>query len=63
MLIARNHDSIINHMGSFPLIKNQNQMSIPAASFHAYSHENKNRKDNREKRRFATVISETVHEG
>ena len=34
MLIARNHDSIIKHMIIFPLIKNQNQMSIPAASFH-----------------------------
>ena len=50
-------------MNSLPLITNQNKMSIPAVSFHAYSHENKNRKDNREKRRFAIVISETVHEG
>jgi hypothetical protein len=63
MLIERNFDFIINHTSIFPLIKNQNQMSIPAASFHAYSDENKNRKDNREKRRFATVISKTVHEG
>jgi hypothetical protein len=37
-------------------------MAIPAASFHAYNNENKIRKDNREKRRFAIVISETVHE-
>jgi hypothetical protein len=32
-------------MNSFPLIKNRNKVSIPAASFHAYSHENKNRKE------------------
>jgi hypothetical protein len=32
-------------MSSLPLITNQNKMSIPAASFHAYSHENKNRKE------------------
>ena len=37
-------------------------MAIPAASFHAYNNENKTQKDNREKQRFATVISETVHE-
>jgi hypothetical protein len=45
VFIAKDDNSIIDHMNSFPLIKNQNKMSIPAASFHACSHENKNRKE------------------
>ena len=41
----KNDNSIINHMSSLPLITNQNKMSILAVRFHAYSHENKNRKE------------------
>ena len=32
-------------MSSLPLITNENKMSIPTPSFHAYSHENKNQKE------------------
>jgi hypothetical protein len=32
-------------MSNLPLITNQNKIPIPTVSFHAYSHENKNRKE------------------
>jgi hypothetical protein len=46
MFIAKKYDnSITNHMSNLPLITYENKKSIPAACFHAYSHENKNRKE------------------